>query len=840
MVCYRQCNRRLRGLVLLACCLSGCRAAPGPEPVTTGDDGRAEAGADPMVAVDTLLPAPEDYARQRIGSAEYPIPTYAKYLAGVRICVNPGHGGDAHKRGFKRGPTGVREAEVNLRVARYLVDFLTAAGADVRITRDGDVEVSYADRAAIANEWGADLFISCHHNAIDNKPQTNYTTVWYHRDADYRPANLDLARYLCDGLQDVLGLPWVTGVPLKSDQLMYERGFAVLRHARVTSALVETSFFTNPEEEQRLRDPAYNLREAYGLFRALAKYAAAGLPRARLVDPADGTVQAGQPSVELEFELDDGLRGRKAWGHERQMILTDSIAVRVNGAAVPFRFTNEGYRLVVALPEPLAAGQHTVEVQFQNLYKNSVLNPHFAIDAVGPIELTEEARRLHQSAILIDGHNDLPWQIRALADSSFEAMDIAEHQSELQTDIPRLRRGGVGAQFWVVYVPPETARMGTATEMALQQFDLIHRMIQRYPDDLGLATTADDVERIHAEGKIASLIGIEGGHTIQNSLDTLVEFHRLGARYLGLTHSETIDWADSATDEPRHAGLTGFGERVVLELNRLGMLVDLAHVSADTMRDALRVSRAPVIFSHSSADAIAPHSRNVPDDVLRLVAENDGVVMVNFYSGYIHPRGARVMARLFEVERRLRRDHADDDAFEAAKQAWQTAHPIPAGTVGTLVDHIDHIVEVAGIDHVGLGGDYDGTELMPMQLEDVSGYPYITQELLNRGYGEEDIHKILGGNLLRALRRAEEVARDWKEQGVDGQRYSTEVNAVNGWHGAAVGGPVSADRTGPGVPGPMPPRIAVLGATKRWSSLASERSIDEGARLYRRGRSRRR
>jgi membrane dipeptidase len=379
------------------------------------------------------------------------------------------------------------------------------------------------------------------------------------------------------------------------------------------------------------------------------------------------------------------------------------------------------------------------------------------------VVLTEEGRRIHRAGLLIDGHNDLPWQIRTLGDSSFDKLDIAVRQDKVQTDIPRLRKGGVGAQFWVVFVPTETARTGTATSGAFEQFDLIHRMVKRYHDVFELARTADDIVRIHGEGKIASLIGVEGGHMIENSLETLGKFYKAGARYMGLTHAETIDWADSATDEPRSNGLSSFGERVVLEMNRLGMLVDLAHVSADTMRDVLRVSKAPVISSHSSAYAIAPHDRNVPDDVLRTIARKGGVVMVNFYSGFIHPDGARIMANLFAEQRALKAKYPDKEAFEKAREEWKEAHPIPAGTVHTLVDHIDHIVRVAGVDHVGLGSDYDGAGTFPAQLEDVSGFPYITQELLNRGYSEQDIHKIMGANLLRVLRRVEQVARDWRD-----------------------------------------------------------------------------
>ncbi len=373
----------------------------------------------------------------------------------------------------------------------------------------------------------------------------------------------------------------------------------------------------------------------------------------------------------------------------------------------------------------------------------------------GPIELTDAARRLHASCIVIDGHNDLPWQIRTDGGSSFDRLDIAKPQPTLHTDIPRLRKGGVGAQFWVVYVPPETLRSHTATKMALEQFDLIHRMIQRYPETFELARTADDIVRIHKEGRIASLIGVEGGHMIENSLDTLRDFYDCGARYMGLTHSETHDWADSATDEPRHGGLTAFGEDVVREMNRLGMLVDLAHVSADTMRDALRVSTAPVIVSHSSAYSVAQHVRNVPDDVLRMIRDNGGVVMVNFFPGYSDPQGARAMAGYFETERELKARYPDKKDFDKAWKEYRDANPIPHGTVHTIVDHIDHIARVAGVDHVGLGSDYDGVAIMPLQLEDVSGYPYITQELLNRGYSPHNIRKILGENLLRVLRKAE-------------------------------------------------------------------------------------
>jgi len=383
--------------------------------------------------------------------------------------------------------------------------------------------------------------------------------------------------------------------------------------------------------------------------------------------------------------------------------------------------------------------------------------------APGAVVLTERAREIHRRGLLIDGHNDLPWKLRKKVGAALEQLDLRQPQPGLQTDIPRLRQGGVGAQFWVVYTPIAPGPAGAAKQMALEQFDLIDHMLERYADDFEPARTADDVARIHARGKVAGLIGVEGGHMIENSPATLDEFYARGARYMGLTQTETIDWVDSATDEPRSGGLSPFGATVVAEMNRLGMLVDLAHVSHDAMRDVLRVTRAPVISSHSGAYAVAAHPRNIPDDVLCEIARNGGVVMVVFFSGYIHPEGARAMAAYFETERALKLQYPDPAEFKAAWAEWNAAHPTPAGTVHTVVDHIDHIVQMAGIDHVGLGSDYEGVSKLPLQLEDVSGYPYITQELLNRGYTEADIHKIMGGNLLRVLREAERVAREWRD-----------------------------------------------------------------------------
>ncbi len=356
---------------------------------------------------------------------------------------------------------------------------------------------------------------------------------------------------------------------------------------------------------------------------------------------------------------------------------------------------------------------------------------------------------------MVDGHNDLPWEIREKTGGDLSRMDPRGALPGQHTDLPRLRQGGVGGVFWAAYVP---ASAGRPASVAMEQIDLIRRMIAQSPE-LEFAGTAAEVERIRKRRRIASLIGIEGGHTIENSLGTLRQFHALGVRYLTLTHGTTIDWADAATDSARHAGLTRFGEEVVREMNRLGMLVDLSHVSPETMRDAIRVSQAPVIFSHSSARALADHPRNVPDDVLALMRQNGGIVMVNFYSGFLTREGAEILRDMFEVERRfLRQFGADTAAARKAYRDWRQANPVPRGTVGTVADHIEHIIKLAGIDHVGLGSDYDGVTALPEGLDDVSRYPHLTAELLRRGYSERDVRKILGGNILRVLRQAEAVA----------------------------------------------------------------------------------
>jgi membrane dipeptidase len=374
-------------------------------------------------------------------------------------------------------------------------------------------------------------------------------------------------------------------------------------------------------------------------------------------------------------------------------------------------------------------------------------------------DVIERARALTRAAPLIDGHNDYPWAVREEAPTlDLAAVDIRGAQSLTMTDIPRLRAGGVGAQFWSVYVPVSLQGQA-ATRAVLEQMDLVHRMAARYPDTFEMARTAADIDRIVKEGRIASLLGMEGGHAIDNSLGTLRMMHALGAGYMTLTHSDNVPWADASTDTPRLGGLSTFGEEVVLEMNRLGMLVDLSHVSPDTMADALRVSRAPVIFSHSSARAVCDHPRNVPDDILGKLKANGGVAMVTFVPSFIAPEGGRRYPLQRAQVRRLRRAFPNDPArVEAGMQAWYKAHPDPVATLAMVADHIDHMRKVAGIDHIGIGSDFDGIQSAPVGLEDVSKYPALTAELLRRGYSEEDVQKVLGQNVLRVMRDAERAA----------------------------------------------------------------------------------
>ena len=370
----------------------------------------------------------------------------------------------------------------------------------------------------------------------------------------------------------------------------------------------------------------------------------------------------------------------------------------------------------------------------------------------------QRARALHDKIPLIDGHNDLPWQYRKVAGNALSKIDIAQHQPGLHTDIPRLREGGVGGQFWSVYIPQALPK-GEHVRATMEQIDVVYNMLRQWPDTFQLSLTADDVEAAFDSGKIGSLIGIEGGHSIDNSLGALRMFHRLGARYMTLTHFKNVDWADSCTDEPKVDGLSQFGREVVREMNRLGMLVDLSHVHADTMRAALDTSDAPVVFSHSSARAITGHPRNVPDDVLERVKENDGVVMVSFVPGFVSQQTyEHGLARDAEKARLEAQSDSSDESVEAGLEAWDADNPEPRATVSDVANHIDRIREKAGINHIGIGSDFDGITSVPEGLEDVSKYPVLTAELLRREYSEEDILKILGGNILRLMRAVENAA----------------------------------------------------------------------------------
>lgn len=382
-------------------------------------------------------------------------------------------------------------------------------------------------------------------------------------------------------------------------------------------------------------------------------------------------------------------------------------------------------------------------------------------------DLDGRVAKVLKATPLIDGHNDIPWQYRQRVNNHLDALDLASDLTLLDdpthTDIPRLRRGGVGGLFFSVYVPVTTYG-GEAVDVqkVIEQIDLVKRLVNHYNDDFALALTASDVRKIHASGRIASLIGMEGGHSMNNSLATLRGLYDLGARYMTLTHSKGLLWADSATDQARHNGLTPFGEAVVLEMNRLGMLVDLSHVSAETMRDALAITKAPIIFSHSSAYTITQHDRNVPDDVLRMVAENEGVVMVNYLTSYVSEPRRRYEALVTDYRQSLGPD-LSETAIREAVAVYRQSHPAPEATLFDVADHIDHIRKVAGIEAIGLGADYDGMPPGPTGLEDVSTYPALLKELLIRGYTDEDIAKIAGENILRVLEKAEKVAARLQE-----------------------------------------------------------------------------
>ena len=388
-----------------------------------------------------------------------------------------------------------------------------------------------------------------------------------------------------------------------------------------------------------------------------------------------------------------------------------------------------------------------------------------------PIDPKVQARidRILKKTPLIDGHNDLAEQLREHYQMSVEGLASSADRRQphpLMTDMARLHEGRVGAQFWSVYIPSEVTG-DTAIRDTIEQIDIVKRLVEAYPNDLALARTADDIVRIHKSGKIASLIGIEGGHQIGGSLAALRQFYDLGARYMTLAHFKNNEFADSATDDPKWHGLNDFGRTVVHEMNRLGMLVDLAHVSPETMRAAIQASRAPVIFSHSDARALSDHPRNVPDDVLRMMPANGGVVMVNFYAGHLSDADRVWAAARSAEDARLKSLYVGQPEIREAKlKEWTDAHPTPKIDVGLVADHIEHIVKVAGHDHVGIGGDLDGIDYdaAPPGLNSVGGYPLLFAELIRRGWSDADLAKLAGGNVLRVMRRAEAVAAAMKDE----------------------------------------------------------------------------
>jgi membrane dipeptidase len=375
--------------------------------------------------------------------------------------------------------------------------------------------------------------------------------------------------------------------------------------------------------------------------------------------------------------------------------------------------------------------------------------------------LLARAKSLLDQAPFIDTHNDLPTMFLETNAGDLTSFDMSKVQPTLCADIPRLREGGVGAQYWSIWVDSATQKTHTSLHEALREFDVALRFIQSRPE-LEQARTADDIDRIHQSGRIACLLGVEGGHMIENSPAALRVFHALGARYMTLTHWDNIDWADAATDRPEHYGLTEFGERVVKEMNRLGMFADISHVSADTMRDTLHVTRAPVIFSHSNAFAIDPHPRCVPDDVLRLMPANGGVVHVNFIWEFVSPRYPEWQQKRTAALQDLHARLDTDQAIAKGLADWDKENIPPRGGVSDVADHIDHIRKVAGVDHIGVGADfYDVVPgSMVVGLENVTRYPYLFAELLRRGYSDDDVLKIAGRNHLRAMRQMEKVAAE--------------------------------------------------------------------------------
>jgi membrane dipeptidase len=390
----------------------------------------------------------------------------------------------------------------------------------------------------------------------------------------------------------------------------------------------------------------------------------------------------------------------------------------------------------------------------------------------------EHARKLLRSTPLIDGHNDLPWAIR---ESKKAPRDVAAYDLRTRTtghtDLSRLAQGQVGAQFWSIYIPGEIKDSGYA-KVQLEEFDIARRVIARYPERLALALSADDIQRSFKRGRVASLLGMEGGHAIENSLGALRSYYDLGARYMTLTHNVTLDWADAALDSTRHNGLTEFGREVVREMNRLGMLADLSHVSPATMSDVLDVTEAPVIFSHSSAKALTDHGRNVPDSILARLPKNGGVVMVTFVPAFVSPEVAAWEAQAKEQENAIREAVSDTVEQNRRLEEWKAMHPRPSATLKHVADHIEHVRKVAGSDHVGIGSDFDGIDTVPEGLEDVSKFPELFAELIRRGWSDSDLKKLAGQNVLRALRGAEATAGRLQKTREPSTRTIEELDGV--------------------------------------------------------------
>ena len=399
----------------------------------------------------------------------------------------------------------------------------------------------------------------------------------------------------------------------------------------------------------------------------------------------------------------------------------------------------------------------------------------------GADDPTQRVHTILKNTPLIDGHNDIPWLYKRRTDGQLSPLefnsDLAALEPPTQTDLPRLKQGLLGGQFWSVYIPIESypGAVGDASKV-LDQIDFVHRLVGRYPKDLEIAYTASDIRRIHASGKIASLIGIEGGHAIENSLGNLRMLYQTGARYMTLTHSKGLRWVDSATDTARVDGLSQFGEEVVREMNRMGMMVDISHVSPSDMHDVLDVSVAPVIFSHSSAFSVTAHVRNIPDDVLKRLATNNGVAMITFFPSYVSDEVRLNWAARDRARKIIEEQVLEEDARQLLMDAWHRKNPAPKPTLAQVADHIDHVKNLIGVDYIGIGGDYDGMPPGPIGLEDVATYPALFVELLERGYSDADIAKIAGENLLRVMHQVESMAKVLQAAGQPSDRLIDEMD----------------------------------------------------------------